>query len=147
MPDEGEHFRPYVQVAAFCHAAIQEANGPLSIIRLIDRYMVGGTTPDMPPTRLDLTLVVILKAGFMRGKSEVSIRPIMPSGKEQPTINATVLFEGEERGVQLIAQMGMLVQEEGLYWFDVSVNGDLATRIPLRVIYQRVQVGGPAPAE
>ncbi len=32
---------------------------------------------------------------------------------------------------------------EGTYWFDVLINDQLLTRVPLRVMYQRVP-GGPS---
>ena len=30
---------------------------------------------------------------------------------------------------------------EGLFWFDVAVNQQLLTRVPLRVTYQRISTG------
>lgn len=53
-----------------------------------------------------------------------------------------VLFEGDDdRGNALIAQMNFVANQEGLYWFDVHLNEELATRMPLRVAYQQA---GPA---
>jgi hypothetical protein len=147
MAETGNHFRPYVQIAAFCQAALQEAAGTLSLIRITDRVGVTGTTEEMHPSQIQgLTLVVVLKSGFMRGRSNVTIRPNSPSGEVLPTVEMTVLFEGDERGVGIILPMAMIAKEEGLYWFDVLVDEDLFTRIPLRVIYQRLPRLGAPPA-
>lgn len=36
----------------------------------------------------------------------------------------------------------LLVDEEGLYWFDIYMAEELVTRMPLRVLYQ--QIGTPS---
>ena len=91
-------------------------------------------------------MVIILKAGHMRGTATVKIRPLSPSKKEMPSIEIPILFEGEERGVNIVLPVVMGVQESGLYWFDVFVDDQLFTRIPLRVVYQRAP-GISAPQE
>lgn len=139
---------PYVQIAAFCQTAIQEANGILSIIRITDRYQIVGQTKEVQSTTVNLTLVVILKSGNMQGSATMTIRPITPSGTQLPQVNIPVLFEGLERGVGIITQMGINVTEIGLYWFDVIIDDIKLTRIPLRILYvQGQQIGfSPPPA-
>ncbi len=145
MPEEVEHFRPWVQIAAFCQTAIQEVNGSLSLIRIVDRFAVAGQTPEMPPTNVQLTLVVILKSGFMRSRATITIRPNTPLGTSLPSVELPALFEGDDRGVAVVMPMGMLVKDEGVYWFDVLVDNELFSRIPLRVMYQRIVIGGQPP--
>ncbi len=129
---------PYVQIAAFCHTALIENTGALSIIRITDRVGVAGFTPEMAPTTVQVTLVVVLKSGFLRNQAKIIVRGITPSGVILPNIAFPALFEGEERGVQLIMPMGFVVQEQGLYWFEVLVEEQALTRIPLRILYQQV---------
>jgi hypothetical protein len=100
----------------------------------------------MSPAALTFYLVVSFKAGFVRGKHTVKIVPVSPSGVELPSIEVPQLFEGEDRGTMLAAQMNFLVQEEGLYWFRVYFETALVTQMPLRVIYQRVAFAGSGPA-
>src|SRR5262245_38494272 len=113
---------PYVQVAAFCQTALSEAQGMLSLIRLMDRYQVVGPTKDMQPTTVNLTLVIVLKSGNMQGSATMTVRPIKPDGSQMPPLNATVLFEGLERGVGLVSQIGLVVNDAGLYWFEVLID-------------------------
>jgi hypothetical protein len=149
MPaEETERFRPWVQMAVFCQNALKENTGNLSIIRVIERVtipaqmvaQVAGQTQQ--PLTLPITLVVVLKSGFMKGSANIGIRQNTPSGKTLPPIEASALFEGDDRGIELVINMGLQVTEEGLYWFDVLVNSELFTRVPLRVLYQQIVVPG-----
>ncbi len=135
---------PHLQVAAFCEKVLFEADQVASLIRLVDRFNVAGPSPEMPPTTLIFFLVISFKAGFIRGKHMVRITPTSPTGVEMPTIEIPQLFEGEDRGTMIAAQMNFLAQEEGLYWFKVFFESALVTQMPLRVIYQRVGFGAQA---
>lgn len=135
MPEES--YKPQLQIATFCQSALQEINGSLSIIRLIDRHMIQGSQREMLPTNIETTLVIVMKSGFMRGKAMIGVQGNTPSGKQMPMIQLPVLFEGEDRGVGLIMPMNIAIDEEGLYWFDISVDGERFTRVALRVLYQQ----------
>lgn len=136
-----EHpMRPFVQVAAICQAPVQETSGLLSIFRIMDRIPVHGTTDEMVPQPLNsLFIVVILKSGEMSGKYPLKIVPETPSGQRLLPLEASALFERDERGVVFIHPVPLVATEEGLYWFDVMLGPDLLTRIPLRVMYQKIQ--------
>ncbi len=130
--------RPWVQVAAFCQTAIAEAGtGNLSIIKLVDGVSLPGSTREMLPTPLQLTLVLILKSGEMQGQYALKMRCNTPSRKQITGPDIPVYFEGNDRGIQAVVPMGMFAEEQGIYWFDVLLDPDIVlTRIPLRVIYQ-----------
>jgi hypothetical protein len=85
-----------------------------------------------PQPLFNYTLVVVLKAGEMRGTAMLRITPITPSGRSLEHADVNVLFEGDERGVVLQAPLGVVAEEEGLYWIEVTLDGTLLTRIPLR---------------
>jgi hypothetical protein len=139
MTEESLSMRPFVQVAAICGAALNETNGFLSLIRIMDRLPIQNIQDEMPPTPLhSLFIVVILKSGEMRGQYKVRIVPVKPSGERLPAPEMNALFEGDERGIALIAPLTMVADEPGLYWFDVMVGPDLLTRIPLRIMYQKI---------
>ena len=136
-------YRPHLAIAVFCERILRETDGVFSIIRVIDRFMVRGTTPEMGKRSIRFTLMIMFRAGFMRGKAKVSIKPLTPSKKELPTIDIPVLFEGDdERGVIISAETSLEVEEEGLYWFDLAVMGETVTRMPLRIEYQQTAIHG-----
>lgn len=139
---------PYVQMATICEKVLQEADGVISAIRCVDRIMISATARDgvalpeeLPPGNINTTLLVMLKADDARGRHPVSIRIQQPSGVYLPTQSIDAMFEGDERGVNLILNLELSAQE-GLYWFEVAVNAGLLTRVPLRLIYQRAPSAG-----
>jgi hypothetical protein len=139
MPEQENVFRPYLQMALFCEKVLREADGVLSVIRIVDRFTVNGVTPEMPPQPMAFTIVISFKAGFMRGKQTLAIRPKSPTGVDLPAMEFPVLFEGDDdRGVALAFPIQWVPPEEGLYWWDVYLNQELVTRMPLRVLYQRM---------
>jgi hypothetical protein len=139
-----ESMRPFVQIATVCRMFLNDTSGSVSIIQIMERVLIHGLTDEMQHTPLgQLAIVVILKSGEMRGKWNWSITTETPSKKRLPGPQMSALFEGDERGVMFASPIGLVAEEEGLYWFDVMLEQALLTRIPLRVIYQKVQ---PIPA-
>lgn len=134
--------RPFVQIAAVCQAALQEATGFLSIIRVIDRVPVQGFADKMPPQPLhNLCLAVVLKSGEMNGTYQLRIVACTPDHQRHQMLDTSVLFERDERGVVLIMPLALIVQEAGLYWFEVIIEPEeVLTRVPLRVMYQKVSM-------
>lgn len=142
MPDaEGPRApRPYVQIATICHTALIESTGQMSVVRVTDRVGVAGVTQEMQPHPLQLTFALLLRSGEMKGQYSVKIRVTSPQGQETTGQDITFLFEGGDRGVQVILPMAMIATEPGTYWFDVLVEADVLTRVPLTVVYQRMQL-------
>jgi len=138
---------PYLQMAVFCDRVLREVDGVASIIRVVDRWTVNGVTESMPVTVIPTNLVIMLKSGDYRGSALVTISPESPSGMKMPQVPIQMHLEGDnDRGVTVVSPLGFPVQEEGLYWFDVAVNGQVLTRMPFRVVYQRIVQGGSLPA-
>lgn len=133
---------PYLVSAALCERAIQERDGVISLIRMIDKITntIAGPGPivpeTMPPVPVNLTLVVVLKPGEARGRFMVAVRPEAPSGQRLPEAELPVSFGGApDAGANLLFGINMVATEEGVYWFDVLLEGQLLTRTPLRIEY------------
>lgn len=140
MPDQENIFRAFLHVATFCEKVLHEADGVNSVIRMIDRFNIQGTTEEMQPAALQFNIFISFKSGFLRGKHKVALRPKSPKGEDLPSMEIPVLFEGDDdRGPALQIPVTWVVQEEGLFWWDLYLNEELVTRMPLRVDYQRVQ--------
>ena len=140
---------PWLAAALLCEKVIEDKEGTLSLIRIIDRVTttaVGqGTPSEMPPTPITVTLVAAFKSGSARGRSDFRIDAEAPTGLRTPLAQAlSIIFEGEDRGANLIINLNFTAQHEGLYWFDLFLDDKLVTRVPLRVVYQRQETGGPA---
>ncbi len=143
--ESGDNRGPFLSAALFCERVIEDKEGVLSAIRIVDRLFF--QIPNLPsgvsrpPLPVNLTMLVTFKAGVARGRSSVKIRSEAPSGLKGSEIAFPVLFEGEDRGVNLILNMGLLAEEEGLYWFDVLLDDQPVTRVPLRVVFHQVETG------
>ena len=89
---------PHLQMAVFCEKVLQEKDGVLSLIRIIDRInrtAAGPEAPEaMPPFDYQLTSVITLKSGNARGGVQVEIEPEGPSGLKQPRSAMTAQMEG-----------------------------------------------------
>lgn len=130
---------PYLAVAFFCEKVLREGDGVLSFIRVVDKWTVTGAAESMPPTVIQTNIAVVFKSGIHRGSTQVKITPTSPSGKILQSMIFPAIFEGDDdRGVALIATIGFPASEDGLFWFDVAVNDQVFTRMPLRVQYLRV---------
>src|SRR5271157_6105192 len=140
---------PYSASAFCCEKLLQEQDGVISAIRIVDRWNVTGPTQDMVPTVIQAFLVVLFKSGIHRGQAQITITPISPSNVRMQPIMLPVLFEGEdERGAGIIIPMGFPVQEHGTYWFEVALTigtsaPQVVTAIPLRVAYLQIGPMGP----
>ena len=127
---------PYLQAAAFCDKVLQEKDGVLSLIRLVDRWNIVGQTEAMLPTAIQTHIVLMFKSGTFRGPSQVEITPVSPTGVRLQAVRVPVFFEGDDdRGVNLVLPIGFPAQESGLYWFEVCVSGQMMTQMPLHVVY------------
>jgi hypothetical protein len=136
-------------MAVFCEHVIEDRTGALTVVRVIDEVTITAIGPDvpdaMPPTDYQFKLVVALKSGEAQGRHTLSIDKQGPDGITRPGPRMPVHFEGGNRGVNVVVpQFVIRLELEGLYWFDVKLDGQLLTRMPLRVMYrpQRVQLMG-----
>lgn len=136
---------PYIQAACFCSAVIEDKNGVLSLIRIIDTltHTEAGSSPpeDIPPVQYSMKLVLMLKSGTARGRSTLQIVPELPTGETQDSFTVTVHFEGEEKGQNVVMDINYTFKYEGLYWFHIILEEHKLTSIPFRVKYNRVTTG------
>lgn len=135
---------PFLQMAVFCEKVLQEKDGVMSAIRIVDRFMhtlSGAQAPDsMPPLRIDVSLLIGIKSGNFRGKKQLKITPTAPSGQVLPGFSGPILLQGDDHGAAIVVRYLFEAKEEGLYWFTLELDGEFLTKLPLRIIYQKTAV-------
>ncbi len=146
MPDPSQG--PWISFAVLCEKTIEDKLGRLTLINIVDQVnfspQQGQDTPDQPlAIPIQLVAAIGFKGGILKGPAEVKLQIVKPDGDSGPSITASVLFQGDERGTNIITNMNMVLSDEGLYWIEVFVQNQFMTRIPLRLAIQRV-VFGPA---
>ena len=137
--------KPYIAAAFLCERLLQEKDGVITAIRIVDTFFVppapeGVIPKDLPsgfkalPTT-EFALLVSLKSGDLRGEFSISLKWRSPSGKIVNVGEETpALLNGEEHGVNLSTRLRLGVEEYGLHWLDVFWNGDLLTSIPFKLV-------------
>jgi hypothetical protein len=114
----------------------------MSLVRLFERWKVEGQFSHMPVTVIPFNLVVSVKAGRFRGSLRVKVKPRPPSGADLAPFEASVDLSGgdDDTTAHVVANLAFNAGEPGLYWFEVFFDDEFVTKIPLNVIYNRVEV-------
>jgi hypothetical protein len=146
MPDHSTQ-GPFVQTAALFQTVLKEANGSLSFVRMIDTWTTTVTGPDAPeqmqPVMLACSYVLALKAGAARGRHTVTMELERPSGQTDRLGQFDARFQAAQTGVNLIVELQLLLEDEGVYWISSVLGtpgmegGALLSRTPFEVAYQR----------
>ena len=131
---------PHLQAALLCERVTQGPDGLVSIVRLMDRIVV--RAPKMltepAPSRVFCHAVVILKTGSRPGKYKLRLVLTSPSGKLLGEFSFEVTLPNEpDQGVNLVMPIQFTASEEGIYWFDVKLDGETLTRTSFRRVVLR----------
>lgn len=132
---------PYVTAALLCERVMEEKDRVLTAFRIMDSTIITlppGTPDDFPsetnriPVNFDS--LVSLKTGKSPGEHMVRIDMISPSGKRSESETRIVnLPEEEHGGANLISHHTLTIMQGGLFYFEVFVDSEVATRIPFRI--------------
>jgi hypothetical protein len=144
---------PCVAIATFCERVLVEKDEVVSAIRLVDQSHVEVPEElrdgDIPP--FQLRLLVGLKSCGYKGAGKLVIQGRAPDGQTIPElyIEAALTFHGGNHGTNLNVQIPIPYRGDGLYWFDVQFEGELLTRVPLKLSMSRTlsqSQGTPGPS-
>jgi hypothetical protein len=136
--------KPFVVAAFFCENLLEDKDGVLSAIRIVDTYFVtlptsppAGAPPDAKPA-IQVQGLISLKSGDLIGPFKLGLAMRRPSETKSvqlaPDGTWPIVFNGGEHGVQINLRFPLGVTGFGLYWFDVLWEGkELLTSIPLRI--------------
>jgi hypothetical protein len=142
---------PKLRIGTLCERVLEEKDGVLSLIRIIDRLIItaeGTEVPkELPPGQAAITAVMSWINGL--GNYEARIRIQMPDNTSIESQTIPFYLDSLDKVQNLIIQMLLPVKVQGVYWFEFMLGEDIKNRLPLRVIYQRKQhpkpLGGSRP--
>lgn len=133
---------PSLKIAAICERVLEEKDGALSLIRVVDRLIVGATgpnpPPEMPPVRLNIQGIMAWAGGLGLHHGQMVITA--PDGAvvlESPTYPFDL--GSLDRGHNIIINLQLEIRRPGTYWMEFRLNGMVKSRIPWRVLYMPSQ--------
>jgi uncharacterized protein DUF6941 len=127
---------PYINAALLCESVIEEKNGSLTVVRIADKVemKVAGLPEGYKPI-IAIKGLLSLKSGPVKGDFNIEIRIVRPNGEvKKDRILVPFKLLGEDQGSNIILNISLGIEEEGLHWFDVYFEGQLLTRMPLTVV-------------
>ena len=137
--------KPFVSAAAICESVLQDKDGVVSLIRIVDRFTlrIVPLPPGEVPT-LQLRAFFGVKSGDVKGRSELSVKLRKPDGNTvQLPQKFPIVLNGEEHGANLTLTFGMPVIF-GLYWLDLYWNDEMLTSAPFRLVAETPDQESPA---
>jgi hypothetical protein len=133
--------KPFVAAAFVCEQVIQEKDGVLSAVRIVDTYFIlpppSGLPPNVKPG-ISLTVLVSVKSGDVKGTFQAKFKLRTPQAKTIALgTPKSMVLNGGEHGANWIVKFEMPAEELGLYWFDFYWDDDVLTSIPLKLAPQQ----------
>lgn len=141
---------PYLNLAVICENVLEDKDGAISIIRIVDKFTVstqltvGNQTVQLENTAgfIQFQAVIGFKAGNARGCRLLKL--IVWSPSRQVVAEATAIVELQGGGVPghiVRTPIALVVKEPGIYWVDVTLNENEITRMPLQVVFGPPEAG------
>jgi hypothetical protein len=137
---------PYLNAALICERVLEEKDGTLSAIRIVDRStltlnraLVGPGVPSQVPEGLapivPFAVLVSFRSGDASGTFELQLRLERPDGEIRDVTQPTPLYlAGGDQGTNLVVNVAFNAREAGLYWIRVILAGREITRVPFRIV-------------
>ena len=119
---------PWVQLAVLCEDASQPDDAGLTITNLGDWANLA------PGTRTVRTTLLVRLQATEPGTHDVAWRVTNEAGKTLE--GASLSVDINEVGVGTLVTFGIQLggSDPGQYWFDVLVDGQVRSRVPMRVV-------------
>ena len=131
---------PYLKLGTICERVLEEKEGVLSLIRMVDRFTItitGKEPPEQLPHLLrPLTIIMSWVGGL--GSHEAAFNIISPSGETQRSPRSwSFSLDAINRGHNIIVTLPVSMAKEGVYWIEFILNDQVKSRVPFQVIYER----------
>ncbi len=123
-------------IAFLCEKLLIEKNDVATAMRLVDVFNVELPAPKLnsvtvaPPIEADL--VVIFKSQKPE-QFRATVALVKPSGERTPATEYECQTGGGVIGQTIAIHVQVDPREPGDYWFEISIEDRLATKVPLRV--------------
>jgi len=136
-PSKANKKPPMLQIAVFCERILEENDGVMSIMRIVDRVIISTDKDEMQPGMVELGIVVAVKSGDAIGKRKVKLVGVDPKGESIFQILSEFDLKGAGHGTRIAKQIPIPVASPGMHWCDVYIDNQLHTKMPLDIVYRK----------
>lgn len=134
---------PYLQMAVLCEKVQIDPDGSASILRVTDQVAIRGDGTNgnwsMAKQVITLSLALSFSPGTNYTRHTVLVRP-SDEGSVALDRELELDFSGTNRSGNFVLPLELEITNDGLYWFDVYLDGSLVTRVPLHVRLEGLQL-------
>jgi hypothetical protein len=113
-------------------------------MNVLEQLVAGTDSPDapekMPTFRFQGSLAIQIASGKATGDHTLSVVPIEPAGTRLDAVSQVIRLKGDDHRATFVSNVSMDITAEGVYWFEVSLDRRVVTRIPLKIRYERSYV-------
>jgi hypothetical protein len=147
---------PFLTAALFCDQIVEDKDGSLSCIRIIDTVNItlDPTAPKDMPSETNRIPVVTRGLVAFRGdggrRKRYNLRLVMesPSGKSGTVLEQEIQFSGEAHGgANFNFTCTIAVKKGGLFWLRVLLDEKDVTRVPLLITVKRSEAAATVDAK
>lgn len=135
----GQPLPPSLRISVLCERVLEEKDGSLSLIRLIDRLVITAEGTDLPkelpPSQVALIALMSWIDGL--GNYEAKIRVNFPDGNSLESPTFPFYLDSLDKVQNHIVRMTLPIKRDGIYWFNFLLGDEVKGKVPLRVIYER----------
>lgn len=131
---------PYLKLGTICERVLEEKDGVLSLIRIVDKFTVtitGKEPPDQLPRGSKMLTIVMSWVGGL-GSHEAAFNIISPAGEIQQSPRSwSFTLDAINQGHNIVVTLPVSIAKEGVYWIEFILNEQVKTRIPFQILYER----------
>jgi hypothetical protein len=125
---------PYVALAVFCTRIDRQTDGSTDVVGVVETLNLDSPfSPPMTNNSLMMTAVVSVRGDTMRGAYPLAIRGHYPDGTPGTTLSQLIEFSDAQPTATIALPIQIAIGELGEYWFDVTLDQQLLTRVRLDV--------------
>jgi hypothetical protein len=123
-----------VALAVFCTRIDRQTDGSTDVVGVVETLNLDSPfSPPMTNNSLMMTAVVSVRGDTMRGAFPLAIRGHYPDGTPGTTLSQLVEFSDARPTATIALPIQIAIGELGEYWFDVTLDQRLLTRVRLDV--------------
>ncbi len=131
---------PHLLAALLCERVLEEKDGVKSVIRVTDRITITAAGKEVPtelqPFDYRAQLYLAFKPGNRPKKYNLKIDLVKPNGERDPgPVMSVDLNHPPNIGKDIVAQIQVRVEREGIHWFEIWLDDAMVTKVPLDVVY------------